>query len=128
MLDQSRLPPPKLTLAYPSCSHHRVALAGYFSHRFEFHSLIRLYTDNLNLTAQRLGRANYVVFNFLAMVGLTMLFQLDFLRIQWVGALVIALYFGCFVYILAKKRAEVAAIKASPKENILDFGKIELAG
>ncbi len=91
-------------------------------------SLIRLYTDNLNLTAQRLGRANYVVFNFLAMVGLTMLFQLDFLRIQWVGALVIALYFGCFVYILAKKRAEVAAIKASPKENILDFGKIELAG
>ena len=60
-------------------------------------SLIRLYTDNLNLTAQRLGRANYVVFNFLAMVGLTMLFQLDFLRIQWVGALVIALYFGCFV-------------------------------
>jgi len=41
---------------------------------------------------------------------------------------VIALYFGCFVYILANKRAEVAAIKASPKENILDFGKIELAG
>ena len=91
-------------------------------------SLIRLYTDNLNLTAQHLGRVNYVVFNFLAMVGLTMLFQLDFLRIQWVGALVIALYFGCFVYILANKRAEVAAIKASPKENILDFGKIELAG
>jgi len=91
-------------------------------------SLIRLYTDNLNLTAQRLGRVNYVVFNFLAMVGLTMLFQLDFLRIQWVGALVIALYFGCFVYILANKRAEVAAIKVSPKENILDFGKIELAG
>ncbi|MCM0613781.1 BCCT family transporter [Marinobacter sediminum] len=91
-------------------------------------SLIRLYTDNLNLTAERLGRANYVVFNFLAMIGLTMLFQLDFLRIQWVGALVIALYFGCFAYILTKKRSEVAAIKASPEENILDFHKVELAG
>ncbi len=80
------------------------------------------------MTAERLGRANYVVFNFLALVGLTMLFQLDFLKIQWVGALVIALYFACFAYILTKKRAEVMAIKASPKENILDFRKIELAG
>ena len=91
-------------------------------------SLIRLYTDNLNLTAQRLGRVNYVLFNLVAMVGLTMLFQLDFLRIQWVGALVIALYFACFAYILARKRREVAAIQSSPKENILDFRKIELAG
>ena len=91
-------------------------------------SLIRLYTDNLNLTAQRLGRVNYVLFNLVAMVGLTMLFKLDFLRIQWVGALVIALYFGCFGYILLRKRSEVAAIQTSPKENILDFRKIELAG
>ena len=91
-------------------------------------SLIRLYTDNLNLTARRMGRMNYVIVNFGVMVLLTMLFQLDFLRIQWVGALVIGLYFACFAYILAKKRAEVAAIKSSPKENILDFRKIELAG
>lgn len=40
----------------------------------------------------------------------------------------IGLYFACFAYILANKRAEVAAIKSSPKENILDFRKIELAG
>ncbi|MGP9832205.1 BCCT family transporter [Marinobacter sp. NSM] len=91
-------------------------------------SLIRLYTDNLNLTARRMGRMNYVIVNFGVMVLLTMLFQLDFLRIQWVGALVIGLYFACFAYILANKRAEVAAIKSSPKENILDFRKIELAG
>ncbi|WP_303289848.1 hypothetical protein [Marinobacter sp. SS5-14b] len=91
-------------------------------------SLIRLYTDNLNLTARRLGRINYVALNLVVMVGLTMLFQLDFLRIQWVGALVIALYFVCFAYILANKRAEVAAIKSSPEDNILDFRKIEMAG
>ncbi|MGO1232908.1 MAG: BCCT family transporter [Marinobacter sp.] len=91
-------------------------------------SLIRLYTDNLNLTAKRLGRVNYVIFNLVALVGLTLLFQLDFLRIQWVGALVIALYFTCFAYILLKKRKEVAAIKASPEDNILDFHRVELAG
>lgn len=89
-------------------------------------SLIRLYTDNLNLTAERLGRVNYVIFNLVAMVGLTMLFQLDFLRIQWVGALVIALYFTCFAYILMKKRNQVFAINSSPRENILDFHRIDL--
>ncbi|WP_114417389.1 BCCT family transporter [Marinospirillum perlucidum] len=88
-------------------------------------SLIRLYTDNLNLTAERLGRINYVIFNFIAMVGLTLLFQLEFLQIQWVGALVIALYFGCALYILIKRRAEVAGIQGSPEENILDFHRIE---
>ncbi|MDI9243826.1 BCCT family transporter [Marinobacter sp. CHS3-4] len=91
-------------------------------------SLIRLYTDNLNLTAQRLGRMNYVIFNFVAMVGLTLLFQLEFLQIQWVGALVIALYFGCALYIVAMRWSEFAAIKASPEENILDFHRIEQAG
>src|SRR5690606_20024420 len=80
------------------------------------------------MTARRIGRINYVALNLVVMVGLTMLFQLDFLRIQWVGALVIALYFACFAYILANKRAEVAAIKSSPEENILDFRKIEMAG
>lgn len=90
-------------------------------------SLIRLYTDNLNLTARRLGQGKYYVGNLIAMCGLTLLFQLDFLRIQWVGALVIALYFGCFVYIVMKRRSEVMGIEGSPKENTLDFRKIELA-
>jgi choline-glycine betaine transporter len=90
-------------------------------------SLIRLYTDNLNLTVKRFGRVPYFLGNLAAMIGLTMLFQLDFLRIQWVGALVIALYFGCFAYILAKKRSEVAAIDSSPEENVLDFHKVDTA-
>lgn len=90
-------------------------------------SLIRLYTDNLNLTARRLGHGKYYLGNLVAMCGLTLLFQLDFLRIQWVGALVIALYFSCFAYIVMKRRSEVMGIEASPKENTLDFRKIELA-
>lgn len=90
-------------------------------------SLIRLYTDNLNLTVKRFGRIPYFLGNLVVMVGLTMLFLLDFLRIQWVGALVIGLYFGCFAYILARKRPQVAAIDSSPEENLLDFHKVEVA-
>jgi choline-glycine betaine transporter len=90
-------------------------------------SLIRLYTDNLNLTAKRLGQIPYVIGNLVVMCGLTLLFKLDFIRIHWVGALVIGLYFSCFVYIAVYKRHKVAGIKASPEENILDFRRIEAA-
>ena len=84
-------------------------------------SLVRLYTDNLALTPDRLGRAKYIVGNVAVLCVLTLLFQLDFLQIQWVGSLVIGLYFGCFAYILLVKRREVAAIDSSPPERVLDF-------
>lgn len=90
-------------------------------------SLIRLYTENLKLTTRHLGKPRYYIGNFIAMCGLTALFQLDFLRIQWVGALVIAIYFACFAYILLFKRQEVFAIEGSPEENTLDYKRIELA-
>jgi len=90
-------------------------------------SLIRLYTDNLNLTVERLGKRNYIVGNILLMSGLTLLFKLDFLEIQWIGALAIGLILTCFVYILATQYKKVAAIEHSPKENTLDFSKIEAA-
>ena len=89
-------------------------------------SLIRLYTDNLGLTARRLGQRNYFLGNIFALCALTLLFRSDFLRIQWVGALVIAIYFTCFAYIVLRKWAVVAAIRAAPPENSLDFDRIEL--
>ncbi|MDX2319544.1 MAG: BCCT family transporter [Moritella sp.] len=89
-------------------------------------SLVRLYTDNLNLTVERFGKAKYIIGNVALMSGLTLLFKLDFLQIQWVGALAIALILGCFGYILAKKYKQVSEIERSPKENKIDFGKIEL--
>lgn len=87
-------------------------------------SLIRLYTDNLNLTTQRFGKATYILANLLVLCFLTLLFQLDFLKIQWIGALVILMYFACFAYILLYKRQEVAAIKASPEGRVVDFNII----
>ncbi|WP_352311769.1 hypothetical protein, partial [Psychrobacter sp. W2-37-MNA-CIBAN-0211] len=52
-------------------------------------SLIRLYTDNLNLTVKRFGKFKYIAMNVVALSLLTLLFKLEFLQIQWVGALVI---------------------------------------
>jgi choline-glycine betaine transporter len=89
-------------------------------------SLIRLYTDNLNLTVKRLGTAKYLIGNLAALSLLTLLFKLDFLQIQWVGALVIGLFFTCFGYILLTKLKVVSEIEHSPTENKIDFTKIEL--
>ncbi len=88
-------------------------------------SLIRLYTDNLNMTVERIGKGNYVAFNFVALSLLTLLFKLDFLQIQWVGALVIGVFFSCFAFILSNKFKSVTEIRTSPKENTIDFTKIE---
>jgi len=88
-------------------------------------SLIRLYTDNLNTTVARLGKVKYFFANLIVLSGLTLLFKLDFLQIQWVGAVVIGLFFSCFGYILFTKRKEVSKIKSSPVENQIDFKKIE---
>lgn len=90
-------------------------------------TLIRLYTDNLGLSVQSLGLPKYLVGNVVVMFLLTLLFQLEFLKIQWVGALVILLLLSCFVYIGVYKRKEVLEITGSPKENELDFDRIYLA-
>ncbi|MCL1056899.1 BCCT family transporter [Shewanella gelidimarina] len=90
-------------------------------------SLIRLYTDNLNLTVERFGKTKYIIGNVVLMSSLTLLFQLNFLEIQWVGALAIGLILTCFGYIMTTKYKKVAAIEHSPTENKIDFSKIELA-
>lgn len=68
-----------------------------------FDSLVRLYTDNLNLTVERWGKAAYVAGNTIALFVLTLLFQSQWLQIQWVGTVVIGLYVGCLAYIAFAK-------------------------
>jgi choline-glycine betaine transporter len=87
-------------------------------------SLIRLYTDNLNLTVSRIGKVPYFIGNLLTLSGLTLLFTLDFLHIQWVGAIVIGLMFSCLMFIIFTRLKTVRQITASPEQNILDFEKI----
>ena len=116
---------------------HDIAIAGPVSMLMAFvgvvfvvnslDSLIRLYTDNLNLGLQRLGYRGYFLGNLAVLAILTLLFQLDFLKIEWVGALVIVLFLSCLTYIFLKRRTQVLAIRGSPPENRLDFDKIQSA-
>ena len=87
-------------------------------------SLIRLYTDNLNLTVKRFGKVKYFIGNFVLLAALTALFKLDFLQIQWVGALAIGILFACFGYIVINHLKPVMNIKSSPEENTLDYSKL----
>jgi choline-glycine betaine transporter len=74
-------------------------------------SLIRLYTVNLDLTAERLGRRNYVLANWSAMIALVLLYQFTPLKIEWIGLLVIGLY--ALVYaLLFQRRAHLARARA----------------
>ena len=88
-------------------------------------SLIRLYTDNLSLTSQRFGRPMYIAGNVAVLFLLTLLFKSQWLQIQWIGAVVVGLYFACLAFILITKRREVMAIDSSPSDRTLDYTKIE---
>ena len=55
-------------------------------------SLIRLYTTNLDITVERLGRGRYIAANGSLMLGLVLLYQLTPFEIEWVGLVVIGLY------------------------------------
>lgn len=80
-----------------------------------FDSLIRLYTDNLGTTVEKLGKPVYLAGNVILLFVLTILFKSQWLQIQWVGTVVIGLYVACLAFILLKHRREVAAIDSMPE-------------
>ncbi len=70
-------------------------------------SLIRLYTENLGLTVKRFGRSAYVFGNWLALIGLVLLYQYTPLNIEWIGLVVVGIYAA--VYVLAIQRRKLLA-------------------
>ncbi|MEM7197426.1 MAG: BCCT family transporter, partial [Pseudomonadota bacterium] len=80
-----------------------------------FDSLIRLYTDNLGWTCQKLGKPKYLSLNVGMLFALTIAFQSQWLQIEWVGIVVIGLYLGCLGYIMRNHRAMVAQIDSMPE-------------
>jgi choline-glycine betaine transporter len=66
-------------------------------------SLIRLYTQNLGLTVDRLGVIRYVAGNVLALFGLVLLYQFTPLEIEWVGLVVIGLYAAVYVLVFQRR-------------------------
>lgn len=90
-------------------------------------SLIRLYSDNLSITTERFGRVPYIVGNVAILFTLTLLFQSQWLQIQWIGAMVVGIYLACLAFIVLTRHHNIMAIDASPAENTLDFTKINSA-
>jgi choline-glycine betaine transporter len=88
-------------------------------------SLIRLYTDNLNITITRVGKIPYFAGNLLVLTSLTLLFTLDFLQIQWVGAIVIGLMFSCLLFIILTRLKTVTQISTSPEQNLINFNDLK---
>lgn len=78
-------------------------------------SLIRLYAENLDLTARRLGAPAYVALHWGLLCGLVLMFQFTPLRIEWVGLAVIALYAAIYVLLFRRRRALApGAVPAAP--------------
>ncbi|RFC61779.1 BCCT family transporter [Fulvimarina endophytica] len=84
-------------------------------------SLIRLYTDNLNLTAERFGKWPYVAGNTVALFILTLMFKSQWLQIEWIGAIVIALYVLVIAFITLKAPHVLSNPKGAYKKAALDL-------
>jgi len=67
-------------------------------------SLIRLYTQNLRVTAQRFGRLNYVVGNWLALSALVILYNFTPLKIEWIGLIVVAIYIAIYILVMQRRQ------------------------
>lgn len=78
-------------------------------------SLMRLYSDNLNVTVQRFGRRNYIIGNWLLMYGLILLYQFTPLKIEWIGLVVIGIYLAIYI-LLFRKRGQVRCGSAKTSE------------
>ena len=73
-------------------------------------SLIRLYSENLNLTVTRLGGPRYVATHWGLLFGLILLYQFTPLKIEWIGLVVIGIY-AC-VYGLIFRRRDLLKLTA----------------
>jgi choline-glycine betaine transporter len=63
-------------------------------------SLIRLYSENMGLTARRLGTPWYVATHWSLMYALVLAFQFTPLEIEWIGLVVIGLYAAIYVLLV----------------------------
>ena len=77
-------------------------------------SLIRLYSDNLNLTRRRLGAPAYVACHWLLLSSLVLAFQLTPLKIEWIGLVVIGLYAAIYALLIHKRRTLMLAPRPEP--------------
>ena len=71
----------------------------------------------MNLTADKLGRRNYILGNWIAMFGLILLYQFTPFKIEWVGLIVIALYGAVYVLLFARRNTLLNLDHGQPTAN-----------
>ena len=72
-------------------------------------SLTRLYSENLNLTVERLGYPLYISVHWGLLFGLILLYQFTPLKIEWIGMVVIFLY-ACIYGLIFQRRKQLTAV------------------
>lgn len=75
-------------------------------------SLVRLYTDNLGIGVETLGRPRFIALNLGLLVALVLLFKFTPFEIQWVGLVVIGLYSATLALLLYRHRPALQALAA----------------
>ena len=68
-------------------------------------SLTRLYTTNIGLTVEALGRGRYVAVNWVILFLLIMAFQFTPFKIEWVGLVVVGIYAAIYTLVFLRRAA-----------------------
>ncbi len=66
-------------------------------------SLIRLYTQNLRITPDLMGKKKYVLANWAALSLLVLLYQFTPLKIEWIGLVVVGIYAVIYVMVFQRR-------------------------
>ncbi len=77
-------------------------------------SLTRLYSHNLGLTVDALGRSRYVLTHAGLLVGLVVLYQFTPLKIEWIGMIVIGLYVAIYGLVFSKRAELMGSASDAP--------------
>jgi choline-glycine betaine transporter len=77
-------------------------------------SLTRLYSHNLGLTVDALGRSRYVLTHAGLLAGLVVLYQFTPLKIEWIGMIVIGLYVAIYGLVFSKRAELMGSASDTP--------------
>jgi len=67
-------------------------------------SLIRLYTQNLDITPERFGRFSYIMGNWFALSALVILYKFTPLKIEWIGLIVVGIYLAVYGLVFQRRQ------------------------
>ena len=67
-------------------------------------SLIRLYTQNLQISTERFGKMQYIFLNWFVLVALVLLYNFTPLQIEWIGLVVVGIYIAVYFLVFQRRQ------------------------